>query len=79
MSDEEEKEPEFRVKIVGELTAKLEKVLFDGMTEHKMSIWETEGVFLRLRFDLDEYKHMILHKSADDSIPEFKGTKSIYR
>lgn len=79
---EKEKEPEFRVKIVNDLTEKMEKMLFDTMQKHKMSIWETENVFLRLRFDLDEYKHTIMHMNpanGDGPPPEFKGTSSIYR
>lgn len=75
---EEEKEPEFRTKIVNELTEKLEKMLFEGMEKHKMSIWETENVFLRLRFDIDEYKHTILHLNGGNT-PEFKGSTSIYK
>ena len=73
-----EPEPAFRVKIVNDLTDKMEKMLFEGMEKSKMSIWEAENVFLRLRFDLDEYKHTILHVNGSDA-PEFKGTKSIYR
>jgi len=79
---EEEKKIEFRVDIVNALTEKLEKMLFDGMQEHKMSIWETENVFLRLRFDLDEYKHTIMHMNpanSDGPPPDFKGSSSMYR
>ena len=78
--DEKEKgpEPEFRVKLVNELTDKIENILFETMTKNKMSIWETESVFLRLRFDIDEYKHTILHLNGGNT-PEFKGTSSIYK
>jgi len=71
--------PELRVDLINEVVDKLEDVLIKWQEDNNVSIWELDVVLLRLHYDIDGNKHMLMHSGDDKPNVEFKGSPHLYR
>jgi len=70
--------PELRVELINEVVDKLEDVLIKWQEENNVSIWELDVVLLRLHYDIDGNKHMLMHSNDDKSNVKFEGSTHLY-
>jgi len=75
---EEEEKPKLRVDMINDVVDKLEDILIDWQEKNNVSVWELDNVLLRLNYDLDHNKHVLMHSTEDKPNVDFKGSTHLY-
>lgn len=70
--------PELRVDLINEVVDKLENILIKWQEDNNVSIWELDNVLMRLHYDIEGNKHMLMHSGEDKPNVEFKGSTHLY-
>jgi len=79
MAEEKKEEtPKLRVEMINEIVDKLEDILIEWQEKNNVSVWELDNVLLRLGYDLDHNKHLLMHATEDKSNVTFEGSKHLY-
>ena len=83
MSEEKDKAERgvLRPDITYQTYEKMSDVFIKDATDNKMSVLEMEYILLRMRMDLDAYKHQLLHMGEHnhDDAPNVKFEGSMYK